>query len=552
MTVPAGARPGWRGRLAHLVRTESPFVLAVVVGTVLRLHEISYQIVADDEWHGLQTALYGSYAYVVTHVGAADYCIPLTVYYKLMLDTVGLSEFVMRAPVLIAGIAALVVLPWLVRPWIGRHGSVLFVWLLAIAPMHVYYSRYARPYSVALFLAIVALVAFDRWWRGGRRAWAVTYAGCAVGATYSLMVIAPFVLAPLAWALADSATRPDSDRSSSMRRVVRLGAVVGGALAVLLVGPLWLDRSSIALKLHGGGVTSATIAGAIRLLAGTSRWWLVALVIAAMAVGVATMRRGQPRRLGYLVFVCAAQSLALLILRPTAIEMPITLARYNLPLLPVGLLFVAVGVTRVDALVHSRWPGYRGGIPGAVLCGLLLSFGPLSEIYYRPNSWTNHALFQYAWPEYERLKPPEIPAFYSKLAQRPPESIRIVEAPWFYEWHKNAYPYYQRLHRQRMFVGMVDDLHANPRAGELPKRRNLAFENYVDLGDALGLQQRRVTYVVFHKNFALEIPRGRLEPMDVTRWVARYRQAYGRPVYEDRHLVVFDVSVAPIEGDRRA
>jgi hypothetical protein len=448
----------------------------------------------------------------------------------------------MRAPVLVAGMATLVVLPPLVRPWVGPHASVLLAWLLALAPVHVYYSRYARPYSIALCLAMVAVVAFDRWWRSEGRGWAVLYAVCAVGATWSLMVVAPFVLAPLGWALADAwVNRAHTDRASALRRVVRLGAVVAGALAILLVGPLWFDWSSIAGKVHRSEITWTTVAGAIKLLTGTSRPWLLALVIAAMVVGLATMARGRPCLFGYLACVSAAQIVAVLVVRPTAVEIPITLARYTLPLLPLGLLFVALGVARVEARVQNAWRPYLPGPVGAVLCSLLFAFGPLPDLYYRPNNWTNHAVFQYMWPGYDRLKPPRIPTFYAQLAQRPPESVRIVEAPWFYEWHKNAYPYYQRLHRQRMFVGMVDDGRPT-RAGELPQGRNLAFENYVDVSDDPGLRRRRITYVVFHKNFALEIPDTHVDPRDVTRWVAWYRRVYGTPVYEDRDLIVFDVT----------
>jgi hypothetical protein len=117
---------------------EPLFVPAVLVGAVLRLDQITYQIVGDDEWHGLQVALYGSYEWILTHFGSNDHCIPLTAYFKLMSETVGLSELVMRAPALLAGLASLVVFPLLVRPWVGRRASVLFAWLLALAPLHVY------------------------------------------------------------------------------------------------------------------------------------------------------------------------------------------------------------------------------------------------------------------------------------------------------------------------------------------------------------------------------------------------------------------------------
>lgn len=533
----------------RLIWTESLSLLAVLVGAALRLHQISYQIVADDEWHGLQTALYGSYASVLTHFGSNDYCIPLTAFYKLMSETLGLSELVMRAPVLLSGLAALVVFPLLVRPWVGKPASVLFAWLLAIAPLHVYFSRYARPYSITLFLAFLGIASFYRWWQSGGRRWFVTYAGCAVVAIYVHLIVAPFVLAPLAWALAEVCLGKARDqRASALRRLVTLGAVVTLGLVILLAVPLWSDWHTVTWKLSGRGVTKVTIVHAIELLMGTRQWWLIALLGAAMLTGLAVMQRTQARLVGYLVFLSAAQTLPSLVGQPAYIDVPITLARYNLTLLPIVLVFVAVGLTRLGQALPRIPVNSAVAIPGAVACALLLYFGPLAEIYYRPNNWTNHGMFQYAYARdtlwaYGFLKPPEVSAFYHQLARLPRESVRIVEAPSYYEWQKNAYPNYQRLHGQRMFVGMVDDVRPAPRVGELPlARQGLHFSNFIHVADHVGLLRRGITFVVFHKDFASEVPGATFERVDVKRWVEHYRRVYGAPSYEDRHLVVFDVT----------
>src|SRR4029453_14849929 len=103
----------------------------------------------------------------------------------------------MRAPMLLCGLAALVVLPLLLSAEIGWSEGVICGWLLAVAPLHVYFSRYARPYAVTMLLASVAGLAFFRWWSGAERRWAVTYAACAIGAVYLHLPAVPIVVAPL-------------------------------------------------------------------------------------------------------------------------------------------------------------------------------------------------------------------------------------------------------------------------------------------------------------------------------------------------------------------
>jgi hypothetical protein len=93
-----------------------------------------------------------TYASVLSHFGQSDYSIPLTLLYKMLAQTVGLTEMATRAPMLICGVGAIVALPLLTREYVGRPAAHTFAWLLAIAPFHVYFSRYARRSPVGLGL----------------------------------------------------------------------------------------------------------------------------------------------------------------------------------------------------------------------------------------------------------------------------------------------------------------------------------------------------------------------------------------------------------------
>ena len=79
-------------------------VAAFVTGMALRAWQIDIQILIDDEWHAIHKLLRAGPLDILTHLGYADYSIPLTLYYQWLYRTVGLSEWGMHAPSLTASI----------------------------------------------------------------------------------------------------------------------------------------------------------------------------------------------------------------------------------------------------------------------------------------------------------------------------------------------------------------------------------------------------------------------------------------------------------------
>src|SRR5690349_18306042 len=132
----------------------------IIAGVYLRATQLPAQILLDDEWHAIHALLRSDAKGILTSFGVADYSIPLTLYYRFLAQHGGLSEWAMHLPLLVAGIALLVVAPLLVRREVPA--SVLATWvaLLAISPLLVYLSRTARPYALTCLLAFVAVVAF--------------------------------------------------------------------------------------------------------------------------------------------------------------------------------------------------------------------------------------------------------------------------------------------------------------------------------------------------------------------------------------------------------
>ena len=97
----AGPRAGYLGALAGIL----------AVGFYLRWHQLLDQILADDEWHAVRTAVRETYLEMFTSFSSS--AVPLfSMLYKALADNVGGSELVFRLPLLLAGLALIVVFPW--------------------------------------------------------------------------------------------------------------------------------------------------------------------------------------------------------------------------------------------------------------------------------------------------------------------------------------------------------------------------------------------------------------------------------------------------------
>lgn len=523
----------------------------MVVGAAIRLDQIREQIVLDDEWHALHAILRFGYGRILAHFGWTDVCIPLAVYDKAVADTVGLSEMWMRLPVLLAGVGSLLVLPLMLRAWVGRGASTSLAWLLAISPLHVFLSRFARPYAISLLLVMVGALAFARWWEDGRTRWTVLIVGGFVLAPYFHLSVLPVVLATLGLGLAGAGWGGGGGRRP--REVVLLGVAVAVGLAVLVGLPLAVDHAALAYKAGRARLGAPMAAGALELMAGTARTPALAALAALVLAGSLVLARERPRLLVLLGAMALAGPVAILVTRPVSVDAPIVSARYCLVVLPVALLLAAVALARGEQWLRARLGACPPGtLTALAVVGLFFS-GPLPRLHARPNNWTNHGWFQYAYDP-ARLDwrcPPEVPRFYRELAAQPPGSLRILEAPWWHAWENVYFPCYQRVHRQYMAIGFVAPRERAaspsglPRAAELPLLAPGApfrFRNFVHVSDEAGLRRRAIRYVVFHRSLEAEMGVDSADyRVDVAPWIADYRARYGPPVYEDGTLVAFDV-----------
>lgn len=519
-------------------------LLAVSVGAYLRLHAIGRQVLVDDEWHALHEVLHHSYRYFLLDDGwtpsGDHYSVPYALFDKLLAGTVGLTELGMRMPSLVAGIALTLLLPLLVRRHVSAQATAAWAYLLAISPLLVFFSRLARPYSPSLLLSFVAVTAFYAWLSDRSRAkLAVAVASAGLAALLHASV-APLLFAPVLYALLRARLGATRERS----RPLAVAAAVSALAFLLIVLPYLASPVSLQRVLFHDPPSWHTVVLASELWLGT-RYGIVVLVLLALAViGLAPWdTRARSRFVDYLVFVAGVQVAAMVLLSPRGFKFGIVFARFCLFAQPVLLLLVALGIERLARRLVPRGE-VHGATVAAGLCALLYAGGPLPRIDFYPNAFTNHGSWQcdYDTERYFDLFAPRcIPPLYLALARLPAGTLGIVEAPWYFYWH--SFAFYQRLDRQRVLIGFVDENPDEARVGEVPRNATgIRLRNAVHVADYAELARRGVDLVVLHKDLLAEMKFPfAAPPVSVARWLPEYRSRFGPPLYEDAHVAAYFV-----------
>jgi len=525
---------------------------AVLVGAWLRLDQIAMQVLIDDEWHAVHQIIERTPREMFFDFGYADYSIPLGILDWYQAQVWGVSELTLRWPMIACGLATLVVLPLYVAPRLGWPVASLFALLIAVSPLLVIFTRMARPYAITLLLGWVAHGAYQRYAaseRGGLLAGA-TYAVCAALATWLHPVIGPFVAAPLLWGLfALRRVRRDARRRASLRWLT-LTAATGALAAAVVLPPLLTHPMALASK---GGLDipdAQTLAGVWYAWVGTPATSVVIACMTLAVLGAGAVWRAVPAaRTGVLGLILTFALVAAS--GPMWSHLPVTISRYLLPFVPLLLLAVAAGTWRVATQIavpptHSRHA--LALAVGVLPVALLLLDSPLAPLLRRPNSQTQH-LVNYI--DFRPDKNPYVPQFaaiplspfWASLASRPPQSVRIAAAPFYFESYDWDAPRWERLGRQTVLPGYLTGLCVPRRSGELPRDSRFRFANAVHLADASDLATKAIDYVVWQKPYRLNVA-GHIESIGTDTALCEnvLRERFGPPQYEDSHIIVFPVS----------
>ncbi len=476
------------------------------LGAFARLWQLDGQIVGGDEWHAVIAAIGRSYAHIATHFGQADYSIPLTLFYKLLLDTVGLSEWGLHVVQACVGSLAVVVMPLLVRRAVGARASLVFAALIAISPLLVLYSRFARPYVLVAALGFVALWACARWQQSGSWRHGLGFAALTASVSWMSPVALPGLLAPLGFRIVESLW-------ARWRSVALEGASLGSALVLLastllgIAAWLWPSRESLSViggKVASGRIETTTLLDGLEIFSGSAHPLAALAVVACVALGVRGLGRGSPGLATVLFVSVLAQYLALAVASPYKVSVGLVLARYSIVSLPPLLLACAVGATDAVDAAGRRAPRWLAAAALPVLLASLVAAGPLPGLLLRTNSFLGHPEFMKSWDHTgqgiaEEIVP-GVPRFYTHLADTPGQEA-VIEFPQVLWWSGTFYHRYQALHGRPVRMGHPAGSLLVP--GQVMHPR-LAFANSVDVDHPAALRASGARYLVVHKDPANE------------------------------------------------
>ena len=524
--------------------------VAVLAGAWLRIAQLRTQMLVDDEWHAVRMLVRSDMAGIAGHFGLADYCIPLTLYYRWLYEHAALGEWAMHLPLLVAGLALLVAAPWLLRSTLPAPTRAVWTGLLAISPSLVYFSRTARPYALLALLGVVAFVAFRNWHERRSRGWAALYVVATFLAGWAHVLSLVFTLWPLAWyglsALRMSAARGTRTRGvAELRRLAGLGALVAVPLALALAPPLLNDWSAMAGKAGTDHATFGSVYRTLLMQFGIRDAWLCAAMAGLFAVGAWRWSRREPGFAAMVLSAAVVGGLVIAAARPAWIQHAPVLVRYAAPVLPFLLLFVAEGAAGVFARVRAP----AGALAATACLAGLFAAGPMPGWYYRPNQFMGHALFQFDYdpaanPYVTQLQLGPVPTFLRDLAARPAGSVTLIETPAHAQSNYMPDPWLQAMHRQNVKYALASPVCGIGDWDEYPyTATGDRFARMGRLADILGGATWGADYLVMRLQ-PWTLPPGKDFPWpvawpDMPACVARVEEHLGAPVYRDDAIVVF-------------
>jgi hypothetical protein len=525
--------------------------VAILGGAALRLDQFTSQVLIDDEWHAVHQILQRSPGALFLDFGFSDYSIPLGIYDWTLAHWFGLTDTAMRLPMLLCGLATIALFPLFAARRLGLPVAALYAVLLAMSPLLVLYSRMARPYAITLLLAWIAHAAFHRHLQATNGRWSacITYGVAASFAAWLHPIVVPFVLAPFLWASWHWRTLPPLMRRDYLIRLLQLAIPTGIAMTALLLPPLVANPVSMSLKSGVDLLDAGTLVGVWFAWLGTPSALVVALCIALAACGARDVWQRLPEARTGVVGILLTL-LALVVTRPMWSFMPLSVARYLLPFLPLLLLAIAAGTIRIAHRIATPAspPKRMAGFAVALLpCIALASQSPLPEMLRQTNAQTLHLAYHFEFrPERNPLLPhlAAIPLspFWAGLAALPRDSMRIAVAPFYFESYDWDAPRWERLGGQTVVPGYLTGLCMDQRWGEVPPDPRYRFHNAVHLAEGAQLARRGIGYVVWQKPY-MRSRNGEPQPIGGdTAWCERLMfETFGRPEYEDDTLIAFRI-----------
>jgi hypothetical protein len=491
--------PSWRPRGVLVV-----VVLLGALGVFLRVWRAGDLLIWMDEIWAVEQACERSFAWIFTHFGQNDACIPLALYAKAVLFTLGLSEWSLRMPSVLAGCLTVCLVGRVSLSALRPAHALLATGAVATSPYLVYLSREARPHAITVCLFSLAWLLVVAWTRGRPRMTLLLGALCAGLCVWfhpvtalSVVVLALYPLGCLCVGRVPRARAGD---------LLFAGVVLLG-LCLLLVVPALPSFLEVARTLHLGkegpgraGVT--TVRHGLALLLGVPHPLPLLLWGGVGALGLAVLWRRYAAEVCLVLALFLAQGAALLWLQTYYLEVPFVWLRYHAHLLPLFLVVLTAAVAAPMEQGARKIPRVAPCLAAVAVLGLT-AYHALAG-HYSVSSRTNYnanPILVFLPPGAEPM-PPRLaeatPRFYREvLPTLPPGGL--VEAP--VSLAMPLYGVYQRWHGRTIAAGALGE---GKRQG-LFFRPGVGMRTVVAVDDWSSLVASGARYLVVHKSLPQEI-----------------------------------------------
>lgn len=519
-------------------------IIIVLLAFYLRVWNISGQIVMDDEMHALRAIQHDSLLFIFSHFYIADVCTPLALIYKFISNTIGLSEFTMRLPSLIFGLGLVIAFPLFVWRVIDAKTAFFFCVFLAISPLLIFYSRFARPYSIIAFCGPLSVFVQYYWIQKRQKRWALLYILSATLSVYFHILSIAYVCTPLLITAAISLINQKKERNKLLLGTLYQGALFVLMLVALYAAPFFTSAQNLLGKSCDDMITYKTIAVGFSLISGTSNCALSFILLALIVSGVLILLEHDRILTIFLVAPSLTLFIAIIFSKAAIIHVPLVFVRYMIPAVPVMLLFAAIALAHFLTITFAS-----RSKAGQCFCVLILFvfftllyfFGPLPRLYTSPNNFTTHQSIQgnYADAFYDKKVNIPVSKFYYNLS-KDNEAYSIIEAPWYYYDHFNRFHMYQKIHKKSVIIGFMHlfGTRFTPSEIGLKDRQKYAFRQYIGLEEEERIKNSGARYLLVHRDINSEMAFNK-KYIDISSLIKEMSYLYGAPVYCDKFLIVF-------------
>ena len=500
----------------------------------------------DDEWHAVHKLLTSTPIEIASSFGHADYSIPLTLLYWLESKIFGLSELMMRWPLMLFGVATLIIFPL----YIKKHFNFLivscFAFLIAISPILIEYSRIARPYAMTLFLVYFSIIFFYKFYNDKHKNLKIgfLYVLSAALAIWLHLIVIMFIAAPFVVEFIKTLVSKTTDKKKCLLKLFKLGLPTLLIVSLLIIPPLINDMAAITSKVGNNSPNLDTTTAFLYLCFGTRSSMLVIIMSCLSIIGLYSLLKVSNLSVNILVGF-GLTLLAIFIVQPAWVHIPITFTRYVLPIIPLVLLSTVIGLFNILNLTSKiiNHKIIHRNFTAVILLFFIYNFtihSPLSELLKKPNSNTLHSMYAIDFRYGENiiediLKSRSVSPFWMTLKDYP-ISDKIAVAPWFFESYNWDGPIWEKTSQHYIIPGMLINLCNDNRKGEIPNNSQFIFKNLAYLADKNDLISKNIHWIVYQKpiRFNTEVNNKNLEKCQQS-----IQHLYGKPYYEDTLIAVY-------------